>query len=772
MYKWDHGGAIAMKKNARQALLLPQVVLLLFGAGTIQVVAGQEPASDNTGVEDFTLEEVIVTARRRQENLQDIPASITAFTSEDLLRNNIDDIKDYFSKTPNVSFTEAGTRGERSISIRGVSNIGGDVNALAFYMDEFNIVNGPQTGNTGNTNGSVNPQLIDVERIEVLRGPQGTYFGRNATGGAVNITTRKPGPDFYGELNAGYSRLDTWEVSGVVNVPVVQDTLYFRTSAYYQESDGFVENVNPVGGGSDTEFFSYRGALRIIPTDEVLIDLSVNYTEEEQGIPEVTHDGNLSSGSAGLSAAGGFPGGINEVGFYPSNLDRVNYDLRERQENRFLTLVGRVEMDTDWFKITSISGYLDTRYKSDDNDLDSTSYGFLDQDREVDTDTFSQEIRLSGELNNSVSWVLGGIYSEDFRNYIFSVVPGSAGFLGLPPGFLIDAGDIVFETEAWAVFGEVSWDITDRLTVTGGGRYSEDTLFQRVEGVNFGRPDVPGEGEVEFDDISQRFTATFDVNEALTVYAAVSKGYKAGGLQLNVTQQLPIFAFDEETIWNYEGGFRYAGLNGRLRTNLTLFYMDWNDLQVSTNVNIIDPVTNEITFLNVTNNATGATSKGVEFEFRALPAENFEIGATLGYMRAKFGSFEDAFVLGNTVDLSGAEIPRSPKWTVSLDGEYRLPLASFGEGFLRAEWNYRSKSYPSLDDHIPISANPQQHIASGYDLLNLRAGIVADKFRIDAYVENLLDEVYTTTSAGFGFAGARFHPTYRTYGIKFKYLFK
>lgn len=760
-----------MKKYARQASILSQVALLVFGVAYMQGAGGQENSSGVTGAQDLTLEEVIVTARRREESLQDIPASITAFTSEDIVRNNIDDIKDYFSKTPNVSFTEAGTRGERSISIRGVSNIGGDVNALAFYMDEFNIVNGPETGNTGNTNGSINPQLIDVERIEVLRGPQGTYFGRNATGGAVNITTRKPGPDFYGELNAGYGRLDTWEVSGIFNLPVVEDALYFRTSAYYQESDGFVENVNPAGGGSDTEYFTYRGALRFTPSDQVLVDLSVNYTREEQGIPEVTHDGNLSSGSAGLSAAGGFPGGINEVGFYPSNLDRVNYDLREQQENRFLTLVGRVEIDMDWFRITSISGYLDTRFKSDDNDLDSTSHGFLDQDREVDTDTFSQEIRLSGGLNDTVSWVVGGIYAEDFRNYIFSVVPGTAGFLGLPPGFLIDTGDIVFETESWAVFGEVSWDITDRLTVTGGGRYSEDTVYQLVEGINFGRPDIPGEGEVEFDDFSPRFTATFDITDDLTIYAAVSKGYKAGGLQLNVTQQLPIFAFDEETIWNYEGGFRYAGLNGRLRTNLTLFYMDWNDLQVSTNVNIIDPVTNEITFLNVTNNAAGATSKGVEFDLRALPAANFEIGATVGYMRAKFGSFTDAFVLGNTVDLSGAEIPRAPKWTASLDGEYRVPLAALGEGFLRAEWSYRSKSYPSLDDHIPITRNPQQHVASGFDLLNLRAGITADRYRIDAYVENVLDEVYTTTSAGFGFAGARFHPTYRTYGIKFKYLF-
>ena len=305
------------------------------------------------------------------------------------------------------------------------------------------MLNGPQTANTGNTNSSINPQLIDVERIEVLRGPQGTYFGRNATGGAVNITTRKPTEDFYAEVGGGYGRLGTWNASGILNIPLVEERLFFRGSAYYEESDGFVENVNPVGGGSDTEFQSFRAALRFIPTDNTLIDLTVNYAKDEQGLPELVPNGLLGSGSAGLAAAAGFPGGINEVGFYPDNLRRVNFNLEERQSNEFLTIVGRVEIDAGWATITSVTGYLDTEFKSDDNDLDGSSFGFLDQDRSVATESFSQEIRFAGAIgkNSSIDWVVGGIYAEDDKNQIFSVRSGQDGFLGLPTGFPIDTGD-------------------------------------------------------------------------------------------------------------------------------------------------------------------------------------------------------------------------------------------------------------------------------------------------------------------------------------------
>ncbi len=733
---------------------------------------------DRPAQAEEVLEEVVVTARRREESLLETPTSLTVFSNEDIVRSNIEDIKDYFMKTPNVSFTEAGTRGERDISIRGVSNIGGQVSALAFYVDEFNIINGPQTANTGNTNSSINPQLIDIERIEVLRGPQGTYFGRNATGGAVNITTRKPTDEFQAEVSGGYGRLDTWHATGIVNIPLVADRLFFRGSAHFQNSDGYVENINPIGGESDTESQSFRGSLRFLPTDNVVADLVVNYTKDEQGLPETVPNGMLSSGAGGLAAAAGFPNGINEVGFYPENLRTVNKNLLEELENEVLTIVGRIQIDAGWTTITSVTGYLDTEFTSDDNDLDGTSFGFLDQDRNVTTESFSQEIRLAGAVgeNDSIDWVIGGIYAEDDKNQLFSVRAGVDGFVGLPPDFPIDTGDITFETESRAIFGEVTWALNDRWTLTGGGRYTEDDVSQHVEGINFGVPDTPGDGQVEFTDFSPRVTVSYAVNEGLNVYAAVAKGYKAGGLQLNVTQQLPVFDFQEEEIWNYEAGLKLIALNGRLQSNVSVFRMDWEDLQVSSNTPIIDPETDEITFLNVTRNAAGATSEGIEFDIRALPVRHFEIGAAVGYLDAKFDTFTDAFVLGQTVDLSGERIPRAPEWTISADAELRGPMATLGDalsglgdGFVRAEWSYRSESIPFLDSLVP---NPQQLISEEFDVVNLRAGITSDRYRVSAYVENLFDELYFTNFVAFGFSGARISPTYRTYGVNFSVDFQ
>jgi iron complex outermembrane recepter protein len=724
----------------------------------------------------LALEEIIVTARRREEQLKDIPSSITVFGSEELVRSNIRDIKDYFAKTPNVSFTESGTRAEREISIRGVSNIGGHTSALAFYVDEFNIINGPQTQNVPNSNSSINPQLIDVERIEVLRGPQGTYFGRNATGGAINITTMKPQPDFHAETGAGYGRLNTRQLSGIVNVPIVSERLFFRGSVSYEESDGFVKNVNPVGGRSDTEFQNYRGALRLLPTNSMLVDLTVNYTKEEQGLPQLIPNGMVSPASASLSGAAGFPSGIIEGPLYPGNRRHVNLDLRERQQNEFLTAVGRIEIDAGWATVTSVTGYLDTRFQSEDNDLDGSSFGFLEQNRDVTTDSFSQEIRLSGESGSGrADWLLGGIYAEDNKNQVYSVAAGPDGLLGLPLGFPFDAGDRTFNTQSWAVFGEATWYLTEKLTLTAGGRYSDDTVSQRRTGVNFGAPTVPTEGKTSFDDFSPRVAATYALNDSLTYYAAVSKGYKAGGLQLNNNQLLPVSEFKEETIWNYEGGLKLATMGGRLRSNLAVFYMDWSDLQVFTSQPIVDPVTGQVIFLHVTKNAASATNKGLEFDLRALPTRNFEIGGSVGYLHARFDDFPDAVVMGNTVDLSDREIPRSPKWTASIDAEYRKQMADIGEilsplgeGYLRAEWSYRSRSVPLLDSLVP---NPQQLVSDQFELLNIRAGFVTDTYRLDAYVENVLDEVYFTTFWGFGFSGARINPTYRSYGIKFKYYF-
>lgn len=748
-------------QTRRRSILALAVTLITVLPLIATSAAGQQAGSEQDEADAVWMEEVVVTAQRRDELLRDVPISMSVFSAEDMVRNNILDVTDYFMQTPNVSFVQSGTRGERDISIRGVHNIGGQVSALAFYVDEFNIVNGPAGSNTSNS--SINPHLYDMERIEVLRGPQGTFFGRNATGGAINITTKKPRPDFYGEGIAEFGSFDTYSAGGVINIPLA-DTLFVRASVFYRESDGYVENVNPVGGGSDTEYLNFRGAVRFAPSERLTIDVSVNSMDDKQGITETVATGILNAGSAGLLGALGISGAIDDgPGFYPQNQSQINNDVRGRHENEYTTIVARIEWDAGPFTITSITGDFDANLTFL-KDLDFTSNGWLKFDNDVTSDSFSTELRISSNGEGRFDWMIGGIYADDELHQLFGVLGGPGFFFGLPDNFPIDTGDLVFKTKSYAFFGNVSWHVNNQLTLMLGGRYSDDDVSQSVDGINFGTPDVPGQGEVSFDDFSPRLAATYDLNDQFTIYGTISKGYKAGGLQLNVTQQLPIVDFDEENLWNYEGGVRFVSANGRVRTNLSIFYMDWQDLQVQTNLAIIDPDTNEITFINTTTNAASSSISGVEFDINAAPTDRLILGGGLGYLDASFDDFPDAIVSGEATDLSGFDIPQAPEWTLNAYGQYTVPFENNWHGFARVEWSYRDDSVPGINELLEQGF---PSVAEAFQVWNFRVGAESGRFRLEAFVQNAFDEEYFTTTTGFGFAGIQVHPAARYYGLRF-----
>jgi iron complex outermembrane receptor protein len=216
------------------------------------------PYAGQVAAQDLVLEEIVVTAQRRQESLQEVPISVSSFDEETLEKANISEAKDYLIMSPNVGFTEDGQTGSRSvsISIRGVASIALDTvanpSSIGYYVDELSVAT--------TANGNVNPQLQDMQRIEVLRGSQGTYFGRNALGGAINITTQKPNQDFYAEATMNAGEFSTRGFEGIVNVPV-SDTFMLRAMGAYEESEGPVENINP-NSDNDTEFTTFRGAAR------------------------------------------------------------------------------------------------------------------------------------------------------------------------------------------------------------------------------------------------------------------------------------------------------------------------------------------------------------------------------------------------------------------------------------------------------------------------------------------------------------------------------
>lgn len=804
------------------------------------------------------LEEVVVTAQRREESLQEVPVSITAFTGDAMKQQNLQEAKDYFAITPNVNFTEDGETGNRSvgISMRGVSDfansftgVGGLSNSFGIYLDEFNIAN--------NATKTANPQLQDMARLEVLRGPQGTYFGSNATGGALNLSTNLPHDEMEYELGGGFSRFNTWEVNAMVNAPVTEN-LFLRGTVSYTESDGFLKNLSPTGNGNGYDETSFRVAARWLVSDAFTADVSVMRTVEKAG-----SDSNVNSGVSDFDTPNSTPNVLPTSpgastfdlfsnlfpidagsGFFPDERRVTNKDFDELNDNKQTIVNARLNYTIDNWSIRSITGVLKSKSRRQ-FDQDLTQYSLYETYTGRTGDTFSQELRFNYQADNW-DWTLGGIYSNDDAD-TYGVSPiGSDNFFFLfngaaailPDGtldpnevanacFCLSEGDIIsgpgntsFDSESWAIFSEVNWQFTEQFKATVGIRYTEhDVKSQRAdwnrvpfdqlplgEIFNWDMPE-PGDPRLRFafasgkassNSITPRFVLNWAPNDDLNAYASISKGYKPGGLILleDVGTQVP---FSKETLWNYELGAKWRGFNDRLSVNGAVFYMDWKNLQIPS-VEIL--IQNNVILNNLRIDNSKAESIGFELEAQALPMDNFLVGGGVGYLDATFKDYgaDDPFVINNNgFDLDGETLPRSPKWTINLFGQYDYQVMGL-DSFLRAEWTYRSSirsdieatvsGLPILDNAVtqergldtlfggtgtgnglvfnfPRGDFPFE--VPSYDVVNLRAGISGDRWSITAYVENLFDKnYYTGTQENFGLGGIRIRPHFRVAGLNFR----
>lgn len=703
-----------------------------------------------------TLEEVVVTSRRREESLQDVPIAVSAFSAESIARNMIEGVDDVFSRTPNVSYTTEGSRDRKRLSIRGVTEFiteAGEAtvpaNTFGIYIDDFSVATATS-----------NPGVMDIERIEVLRGPQGTYFGRNAVGGALNITTKKPTNDFFAEVSADASRYETYEVAGTLNLPLIDDKLAMRANVKYQESDGYIKNINPTGGGNDSEYKYGRLSLRYTPNDRLTLDVIASASDELVGMREGVPSGVLSAFTESLYGTV-TPDGI---GYWPQNTDRVNFNRPQEVGSKYQYITARGEYRWDNLRFTSVSGYLesDTFLRGD---VDGGSQDLFYEHKPYNRDALSQEFRL-GSIDGQVwDWTVGAIYSRDRGNIDQATQVGEDQPFGLPVGFEVTRNVADNETIGAAVFGEAVWHATDRLDLLLGLRATRDKVKTREITFTAGDARLSIEDEDTFDDISPKFTASYALSDVSKVYATISKGFKSGGVQI-AQNDLLSDSYDPETIWNYEVGIKSDFWDGRARLNAAAFLMEWTDLQASFAVADIDDE-GTIVFTSGIQNAAEATNYGIEAELSLLPTERLLINVSAGYLHAQFDKFTNAFIDGEIVDLSKQQMPNAPHWTASADAQYTFPVSSTWEGFVRTEWMYRDDTYSDLtavarrDEGFPF-------LVASYDHTNLRAGLQSERFSIVAYVENLFDEKYFTNVYEKAFvSGMALQPSYQTYGVRF-----
>ncbi len=454
-------------------------------------------SSDQEQVNDGT---IVVTAQRKLQTILDVPVSATVFSSETLEDRNYSDAKDYLLQTPNVSFQQGGRNGAREIviSIRGIADLkGGEKvltqSAFATYVDEFSA------GTLAS--GQANPNIYDVESVEILRGPQGVFFGRNSEGGAINIRTKKPTEDFYGRIDAGFGRFSTYSLAGVINGKVAEG-LFARLSVQGETTKGPLRNRHPIGGGTDADYLNIRGQLRWQPDDATTIDLQVNHTIDNSGMqPKIGSC--INQGAFGLpynlatpellggigcyDAKGEFrkwvasgPGGTQpqlgglDVDSIRNNKDSLYQDTRDFTNNETTLVIGKAYHEfSDKVGLALVAGYAE----SDQDqflDLDRSGIRAINRLGKFYTKSYSVEGRLSsvGE-DNEIDWTIGAIaYREKFSAVNQILIEQVLG--PWAPGDKANENRIFNSLRGWATFANAEWHVTDSLSLIVGGRYSYD----------------------------------------------------------------------------------------------------------------------------------------------------------------------------------------------------------------------------------------------------------------------------------------------------------
>ena len=715
------------------------------------------------------LEEIVVTAQRRVESLQDVPITINALSGEQLSESGIEYTTDLqfhvpgFVLSPNAQFGLP--------FLRGVGT------------DQITV--GLEGSVAVHSNGVYLPRLVssitdfyDIERIEVIKGPQGTLFGRNATGGVINISPRQPEEEFGGYVDFSAGNYETIRVSGAVNVPLVQDKAILRIAALGSFDDGYATNPYLSEDSEETDVVSFRSQLLLQVTDDLSIRLFGDYTKDES--------------SRGQSAQ------LQPV--FASNLGVVfgaplHTDIRTQSGDALIQLDledygfgAEIIWDLGSMEFKSISSYREYE-QTWALDFDVSELNLIFSAPSERSESILQEFQLASTNSGPLEWLVGAFLffeepEQDFR-LLFGAAP--LGGTALAASGLYDRGiaDVTsVETEAYAVFGQFSYNLTEQWRATLGLRYSYE---QKDVNYNFTLLNIPMPataadlianrpelGFSPFGDAPQNswsaFTPKFGIEYAMSDnvlwFASATRGFKSGGFNsLLFGASTTLESVDEEFIWSYEGGVKATVMNGRLRANAAFFYYDYSDLQQ--NVLTEEAIAAGNGFANV-RNVGDAEIWGMELELGLAATGNLFFDGQLAYLNTEIERLQAADP-NNPVDVDqdGNDLPKAPEFSVSLGGEYHMPLEDLGSLILRMEYSYRDRIFYTLFND-PLAAADSHNIVNGRLTLNSRD----DKWSAALYVRNLLDEDYEVG----GFRGGAFgniaqfgRP--RTYGINLKYNF-
>ncbi|MEM1255604.1 MAG: TonB-dependent receptor [Cyanobacteria bacterium P01_H01_bin.21] len=655
---------------------------------------------------------ILVTAERFEESLQDVPISITTLSSEEIEDiGSINTTSDISRYVPNLNIFKREVDTVAVYNIRGLGNSFLGSPAVGLYIDDV-----PASEVI-----SFATNLFDLERIEVLRGPQGTLYGQNTSGGVINIITKPPTNEWQVRTFAGVGDPGIYEGRLLVNGPIVEDNLFFRLSGAYRERDGFLDNVFLDTNPDTRQSFNGRLQLLWTPAEDWDISLGATYEDVNNGAPAVVSPSS-------------------------PNLFEVEQDFDGESDTNANTQSLRVVHRAPDFTLTSITARRDWRQDPYIADFDQSPLdafrGFVVQE----IDQFSQEVRLQSPRDSASDWrwLIGAYYqTRDYDTEEAGTKFGQdAGLFGAIPDS-IDRQVADLDNQTYAVFSQATVQLSERLSLTGGLRLEHERrdikrarFFDTPLGSSEIEPRV--EDEADWTELLPKLAVEYRFSPSLGAYASVTRGFKSGGFSPNSSDP-EFLQFDPERTWNFETGVKSSWLDERLTANLALFYISADGYQVLRNFS-----PNVATLVN----AADADIFGLELETRARPTDGLDLVAGIGVISTRFSDFIDP-VSGQ--DFSGNEAPYAPALTYNLAAQYRDLGGLFGRVELQGTSSY------FLDDANELGQD-------AYALLNARIGYEWSRSGVYLYANNLLDEKYLTA----GFETFRGVGDRRTFGIQVK----
>jgi iron complex outermembrane recepter protein len=736
-------------------LMSGSIVLICMGCTGAFAQQGDE--SDNSAARDgSSLEEVIVTARKREEPVQDIPAAISVLSEATLERIGADDFQGFARTVPGLNLNQVNAI-QNNVNIRGVSTTSVETSAqstVAFYIDDLPTVDAFLS------RAQPDLRLFDVNRVEVLRGPQGTLFGSGALSGAIRILTNKPDLT-KNELDfeAGLSQVEDgnmgYAVNAMANVPVVADRFALRAVGYVRRDPGYIDNV--ITGKTDqNDVDAWGGRLmgRFKASDAFTLTGTILHqdTQTDDG-PFSFHRESSFGCNPGICPPqyGPYSGGSNEWANYSPENGSVKFTI--------YNLVADIDLGPA--TLTSSSSYAQTKA-----DIASDSASRLLSDAfglpEVvplpfvnfsDSDALAEELRLVSNGDRRIDYVVGGFYMK--RTF-----DGGQVFSTPIPGLEIFRADVTHEVKEKALFGELIFGLTDKLDLTVGGRvfWNDYDITTISTGLLSGLPlgtVVTSKLAADDNGFNPKAVLGYQYSSDILLYATAARGYRTGFVN-PAFGDLPASSYQPDTLWNYELGLKSYILNHKVLFNIAAYYIDWQDVQVEA-VRVV----NGLNFIGIAN-AGAAFTRGAEVEVAWQPNRQWQLSTAFSLNDSRLTQINPEFVVDAA---EGSELPAAPNFTISSSLQYAYGWQEW-ENYLRLEHAYVGESMNNFP-LVPASNRGPPVSLGDYHTLDLRAGFVKGNLELVLYGANLnnSDGVVEAEGAAIFTGGPSVHIRPRTFGV-------